>query len=363
MGSGDKRGTVFVPAADSEYTLANEIKSDYNSHRASTTYHKAADSTNAVSSSDATTLATVLTLANEIKKDYNAHLIESGVHRINDTHNKVLTADAIDEASVFTLLNEIKAKYTAHIANSEVHKEADTSNTVSATDCGDDAPSIDFNADGGSVLVELTGASSWDGTVDFQTTPDGSTFYNIPYINRATITPTPTVAQISSPSTATIYLLLGPLSQVRIAVGAGTTGTLTVVWRTIAMSDLSVAYLTAGTNVIGKVKNDPTFTTATGSSAIAKAVAPGALFRLLRVELHLSAAPTTSEDFTIDLDAGDGAAYDVNYVTEDLSVGSVTDRTWIFGEGYEFEADDEIDIAYTNTDTGTYGLRIVYELI
>lgn len=111
----------------------------------------------------------------------------------------------------------------------------------------------DFNADGGSVLVELTGAGGWDGTVDFQTTPDGSTFFNIPYINRATITPTPTVAQISSPTTATLYLLLGPLSQVRIACGAGTTGTLTVVYRTISMSDMVVAYLAAGTNAIGKL--------------------------------------------------------------------------------------------------------------
>ena len=95
------------------------------------------------------------------------------------------------------------------------------------------ADTEDFNADGGSVLVELTGVSSWDGTVDFQTTPDGETFFNVQYIDRTSLAPALSVSQISSPSTATLYLLVGPLSQVRINVGAGTVGTLTVVYRTV----------------------------------------------------------------------------------------------------------------------------------
>lgn len=107
----------------------------------------------------------------------------------------------------------------------------------------------------------------------------------------------------------------------------------------------------------------PLASIATGAAAIAKTLAPAEKFRLLRIELHLSAAPTTSENFTITLDAGDGSAYDVVLYKRDLSVGSVTDLVIPFGEGYEFESDDELDIAYANTDTGTYGLRIVYELI
>lgn len=271
--------------------------------------------------------------------------------------------------------------------------------------CTTTAVNKDFNADGGAVLVELTGASSWDGTVDFQTTPDGATFYNVPYINRAVVAPTQSVAQISSPSTATLYLILGPLSQVRIACGAGTTGTLTVVYRTIpslnnwgvsevegdeaegsgslpnpvliggddgtdikninvdaTTGDVQVD-LTAGSAVIGKVKNDPTFSAATGSSAIALAVNPSGAFRLLRVECHFSAAPTTSENFTVTLDAGDGAAYDVLLRSEDPSATSATDLVFTFGEGWEFETDDDIDVAFTNTDGATYGLRVVYELI
>tara|TARA_Y100000310_G_scaffold332795_1_gene409050 strand:+ start:2164 stop:3249 length:1086 start_codon:yes stop_codon:yes gene_type:complete len=359
---GNKRGTVFVPAADSEYTLANEIKSDYNTHRVSTSYHVVADSTNTVDSTNATSLVTVLTLVNEIKADYNAHLILSGVHNSNDIYNKVEVSDAIDESTVFALVNDIKRKYTAHIANTSFHKLEDTGDRVSSQDAGDDAPEIDFNADGGSALVELTGASGWDGTVDFQTTPDGSTFFNIPYISRSTITPTPSVAQISSPTTAAIYLLLGPLSQVRIAVGAGASGSVTVVYRTITSEFLVPAYLAAGTNVIGKIKNDPTFSTATGSSALTLATTPGAIFRLLRVELHLNTAPT-QETFAINLDAGDGSDYDVVLYSEDMSVDTPTDVIVPFGEGYEFEADDAIDLAWTNTDTRTYGARVVYELL
>jgi len=110
-------------------------------------------------------------------------------------------------------------------------------NTFSVTTT---AANEDFNADGGSVLVEITGASSWDGTVDFQTTPDGATFFNVPYIRRDQIDVAPSVAQISSPSTAVLYEVLGPLAQVRINCGAGTTGTLTVVYRTIPFQSRAI---------------------------------------------------------------------------------------------------------------------------
>jgi len=104
------------------------------------------------------------------------------------------------------------------------------------------------------------------------------------------------------------------------------------------------------------------FQTFTGAAAIAETLAPKAKFRLVRVEVHLSAAPTTSQSLTITLDAGDGATYDTLLYTNDLSVTSVTDLVVEFGEGYEYEYDDEIDIAYTNTDVRTISGRYVYEL-
>jgi len=96
-------------------TLLNEIKTDYNTHIASTTYHVAADITNAVTSANASTLATALTLVNEIKADYNAHRILSGVHLGNDSNNDISSTDATDLATAITLANEIKVDFNLHL--------------------------------------------------------------------------------------------------------------------------------------------------------------------------------------------------------------------------------------------------------
>ena len=96
-------------------TLLNEIKTDYNAHRVSTTFHDAADSTNAVTSADATDAATSVTLANEIKTDYNAHRSQADVHPHDDSANEVTSADATNEATCITLANEIKTDYNAHL--------------------------------------------------------------------------------------------------------------------------------------------------------------------------------------------------------------------------------------------------------
>jgi len=47
----------------------------------------------------------------------------------------------------------------------------------------------------------------------------------------------------------------------------------------------------------------------------------------------------------------------------DPSSGSQTDLVFIYGKGYEFESDDEIDLAYTNTGTDTVAGRYVYEWV
>lgn len=99
----------------------------------------------------------------------------------------------------------------------------------------------------------------------------------------------------------------------------------------------------------------------TGASAIAEALAPGVKFRLLRIELNLSAA-ATQDTLTVTLDAGNGTAYDTILFSRAMGTGSVQDLVIPFGEKYVFEADDEIDIAWTNTDARTYGGRYVYEL-
>jgi len=104
----------------------------------------------------------------------------------------------------------------------------------------------------------------------------------------------------------------------------------------------------------------------TGAAAILAAtaqIAPGAAFRLLRFELHLSAAPSSSENLVVAVDDGVGATYDTKLINLDLSKGSIADLIVDFGKGYEFKSTDVITAAYTNTDTRTYGLKFVYELI
>lgn len=53
--------------------LANDIKAKYNTHRASTTYHYTADSTNVIAAADATDQSSLNTLLVELKADLNLH--------------------------------------------------------------------------------------------------------------------------------------------------------------------------------------------------------------------------------------------------------------------------------------------------
>lgn len=96
------------------------------------------------------------------------------------------------------------------------------------------AENIDIGLrEGNALLVQLTGTGAPDGTVDFQGTIDGLTYTNTPYVRKNSITAAKSVAQLSSITTATTYILLPPLTQVRIAVAALTSGTITVVYREI----------------------------------------------------------------------------------------------------------------------------------
>jgi len=98
----------------------------------------------------------------------------------------------------------------------------------------------------------------------------------------------------------------------------------------------------------------------TGALAIATSmtVPAGRTYQLLSVSLKYNTAPTTSEDFTVTLNANAGAAYDVVLYTVDPSVDAVTSLLWQPDEPVYLEGGDAIDVAYTNTDTRTYGVQI-----
>lgn len=96
--------------------LINDIKAKYNLHRSQAGVHDNNDAGNAVSSADASDLATLVTLVNEVKSDFNAHL--------------VVTTDLSES---ITLVNELAADYTAHIADTNSHTIADATNVLTAT--------------------------------------------------------------------------------------------------------------------------------------------------------------------------------------------------------------------------------------
>ena len=102
-------------------------------------------------------------------------------------------------------------------------------------------------------------------------------------------------------------------------------------------------------------------TNGTGAAAMSVSFTAVRACKLGTVTCKFSAAPTTSENFTVSLDANAGAAYDVTWFTYDPgAVGSITfisvDETDI-GEVWLVPG-DIVTVAYTNTDTRTYGVEI-----
>lgn len=114
--------------------LGNEIKSDYNIHRASVVFHASADSVNVVTSTNATDLASLITLVNEIKVDLNAHYSNTGgaYHSVVDTVNIIVQANATDLQSAQTLLTVLKASYNAHRTQTGVHSSNDGTNITTS---------------------------------------------------------------------------------------------------------------------------------------------------------------------------------------------------------------------------------------
>lgn len=129
----------FMSAADSAsltaslVTLANELRTDYEAHRLSTSFHSVADSTNATSVAASNNLSTAIALLNDLKAKFNAHRTQVGIHPSNDTVNIVTAANATDAASASLLAADLRAQYEAHRVSATVHTVADNTNAVTAT--------------------------------------------------------------------------------------------------------------------------------------------------------------------------------------------------------------------------------------
>ena len=100
---------------------------------------------------------------------------------------------------------------------------------------------------------------------------------------------------------------------------------------------------------------------ATGAGVLADSVSASRMIRVMEVRLHLDAAASATEDFTITLNSVSGTKYDVNLVTQDMA--GVGDLIWRPDAPVILAKGDTLDIAFANSDTNEFGLETVYQEI
>ena len=86
-------------------------------------------------------------------------------------------------------------------------------------------------------------------------------------------------------------------------------------------------------------------------------------YRLISFTLNCSAAPTTSENLTITLDAYPGAIYDTLLYSLDLSAGSTTDLLWQPDPEVLLEGGDVIVVAWANSDAVNWGAQLTFKAV
>lgn len=103
--------------------------------------------------------------------------------------------------------------------------------------------------------------------------------------------------------------------------------------------------------------------TGTAALGFAGTVPPGQHYRLISVSCNFNAAPTTSENFTIELDANAGAIFDLLLYTLDPSAGATSDILWQPDIDLIYEPGDSIDVTFANTDARNYGAQITFKAV
>lgn len=115
----DERTVAVANASslDTSLALCKALLTVYAAHAPDALHHHTGDETNAVASvpADVIDLPSAITAANELKAAFNAHRVENNTHWTDDTTNVVSSPDATDQTSVNTLLNELKTDLNAHL--------------------------------------------------------------------------------------------------------------------------------------------------------------------------------------------------------------------------------------------------------
>ena len=81
---------------------------------------------------------------------------------------------------------------------------------------------------------------------------------------------------------------------------------------------------------------------------------------LRSVTVHISSAPTTSQNFVITLTPAEGPTFATVIYKQDLAAGSITDIS-LTDVNVILLPGDVLTTTYTNTDTRTFGIRYVLE--
>jgi hypothetical protein len=103
--------------------------------------------------------------------------------------------------------------------------------------------------------------------------------------------------------------------------------------------------------------------TGTGPLAETFAVPVGDTYRVLSAMLNLNTAASDSENFTITLDAVDGANHDTLIYSLDPSASSVVDVVWQPDAPLYLIGGDSLDLAWANTGGRTWGLLVTMEVV
>ena len=105
------------------------------------------------------------------------------------------------------------------------------------------------------------------------------------------------------------------------------------------------------------VDDSTAFIHSTGSGAISASTSFSENWILDTITIHFSATPSVGATFYIRLDSGSGAVYDT--ILYETDINSKQDIALSFGSEYRFAATDVITVTCSNTESLTYGLRIV----
>jgi hypothetical protein len=95
-----------------------------------------------------------------------------------------------------------------------------------------------------------------------------------------------------------------------------------------------------------------------GAGAISETLDVDEAIMIHEVRLHLGAAGGASENFSVQLDSRLGSEYDVVFSATDMN--ALTDKHWQPTRPVYVHSDDTVDFTYTNTNSQTWGLEVVF---